>query len=143
MIGTYKKGQGAIARLLAVGALSAMGLYGCISLYRALAARSDQWPWLGNALNLGALSVQIYLLITIASVILVGAGILFILSRARVVDYLINSEAEMRKVSWPTKDELKRQTVVVIIFLAFFGAFLLLADLVFGKLCSIFYSGAI
>jgi len=47
------------------------------------------------------------------------------------VDYLIMSEIELRKVSWPTREELKRQTTVVIIALVAFSLVLWVADLIF------------
>ena len=50
----------------------------------------------------------------------------------RFVDYLIMSEVELRKVSWPTRDELRRQTTVVIITLIFFAVVLLVADYIFA-----------
>ena len=39
----------------------------------------------------------------------------------RVVDFLRDVRAEMRKVTWPTMDELKKATVVIIGFVAFLG----------------------
>lgn len=40
--------------------------------------------------------------------------------------------SEMRKVSWPAKDEVMSTTVVVIAAVAFFGTFLGIVDYVLG-----------
>jgi preprotein translocase subunit SecE len=39
----------------------------------------------------------------------------------RVVDFLRDVRAEMRKVTWPTMDELRKATMVIIAFVAFLG----------------------
>ena len=57
--------------------------------------------------------------------------IAWILNLPRFVDYLVHCEVELRKVSWPTKDELKRQTIVVIFALVFFALVLMAADFIF------------
>ncbi|WP_197440252.1 preprotein translocase subunit SecE [Polystyrenella longa] len=47
----------------------------------------------------------------------------------RFADFLIAVEAEMAKVSWPGREELKRSTVVVIVTMVLLAAFLLVCDL--------------
>ncbi len=39
----------------------------------------------------------------------------------RFVDFLRDVRAEMRKVTWPTLDELRKATVVIIGFVTFLG----------------------
>jgi preprotein translocase subunit SecE len=39
----------------------------------------------------------------------------------RFVDFLRDVRAEMRKVTWPTMDELRKATMVIIAFVAFLG----------------------
>jgi len=46
----------------------------------------------------------------------------------RFVDFLRDVRAEMRKVTWPTMDELKKATVVIIGFVAFLGLMIGLMD---------------
>ena len=52
--------------------------------------------------------------------------------RTRPVEFVKEVRAELRKVSWPTKDELKRQTTVVIFTLVLFAVILLVADFLFA-----------
>ena len=40
---------------------------------------------------------------------------------ARAVDFLRAVRAELRKVTWPTWDELKKATTVIVIFVAILG----------------------
>ncbi|MEZ6045777.1 MAG: preprotein translocase subunit SecE [Planctomycetaceae bacterium] len=47
----------------------------------------------------------------------------------RFADFLIAVEAEMAKVSWPGKSELKRSTVVVIVTMVLLASYLLFCDL--------------
>src|SRR5262245_57263311 len=46
----------------------------------------------------------------------------------RFADFLIATEAEMTKVSWSSKEELKRATAVVLLTLVLLGAFLFSVD---------------
>ena len=47
-------------------------------------------------------------------------------------DFLISVEAEMSKVSWPTRTELIRGSIVVLITIIFLAAFLFLFDLMWN-----------
>jgi len=46
----------------------------------------------------------------------------------RVVGFLRDVRVELRKITWPTWDELKKATVVIIIFVSALGAFIGLMD---------------
>ena len=46
----------------------------------------------------------------------------------RFVDFLRDVRAEMRKVTWPTLDELRKATVVIIGFVSFLGIMIGLLD---------------
>lgn len=120
MLEIYKKGQGVTARWIAAASLGALAVFGCYELEEAVSGR---WP---DVKFLGPL---------VAGVIFVIAALLigYIVNMPRFVDYLIHSETELRKVSWPTKDELKRQTAVVIFTIVFFAVVLLIADFIFAQ----------
>src|SRR6266480_296029 len=47
---------------------------------------------------------------------------------ARVVGFLRDVRSELRKVTWPTWDELKKATVVIIVFVVALGVFIGLLD---------------
>ncbi len=46
----------------------------------------------------------------------------------RVVEFLRDVRGELRKVTWPTWDELKKATVVIIVFVVALGVFIGLLD---------------
>ena len=74
------------------------------------------------------------------AVALVGAGALIVWRQpvlafaTRSATYMRAVRAEMRKVSWPTWDDLRKSTVVIIIFVSIVGAIIGLMDLAFAKL---------
>lgn len=74
----------------------------------------------------------------VACVIGLGGGFLcfWIMNKSRVVDFLIATESEMRKVNWPNKKELVGSTWVVICGTAFLAALLVFINVVFFKLFS-------
>jgi len=53
---------------------------------------------------------------------------------ARLGTYLGETREELRKCTWPTWDELKGATVVVVISIILLGGFTVLADFVFIQL---------
>ncbi|MEJ2236923.1 MAG: preprotein translocase subunit SecE [Gemmatimonadales bacterium] len=52
----------------------------------------------------------------------------------RSVAYMHEVRVEMRKVSWPSWDDLQKSTVVIIIIVFIVGATIGLMDLIFSKL---------
>lgn len=86
--------------------------------------RQVTWAALAIAMAIGAYRLSIYLLdqgpmvqYLVPSVILaVGWWIAFrVVNMPRFADFLIAVEAEVNKVSWPSKGELYRSTIVVLI----------------------------
>ncbi|MEK7486103.1 MAG: preprotein translocase subunit SecE, partial [Planctomycetota bacterium] len=51
-------------------------------------------------------------------------------------DFLIETEAELRKVSWPNRDELIGSSTVVVITVIVLSTYLGLVDMVLGKVFS-------
>jgi preprotein translocase subunit SecE len=51
----------------------------------------------------------------------------------RLVEYLKSSKVELKKVSWPTKKETMKFTLIVIGMSAFVAVFLGALDLIFSK----------
>jgi preprotein translocase subunit SecE len=50
---------------------------------------------------------------------------------ARVVDFLRDVRGEVRKVTWPTMDELKKATMVIVLFVMVLGLVIGLMDAAF------------
>ena len=137
MVEIYKKSQGAVARwtaIISLGALAAFGAYELLVAVtdREVGLRIDAWivRVVGLRTGLGARGWGI--LISGGVFLACMALIALVTNIPRFADYLIASELELRKVSWPTKGELKRQTIVVIFTLLLFSLVLFLADALFS-----------
>jgi preprotein translocase subunit SecE len=49
-----------------------------------------------------------------------------------LIDLLIDTQAELGKVSWPNRDQLTRSTTAVLVSIVLIGVFLLVVDLLIG-----------
>lgn len=113
----YKPTQGRIVRQLTALAVWVIVTLGCWRLYATLQG------------NFGAAS---YAVPAIPAVLLV-AGLWFgfrVVNWPRFADFLIAVEAEMNKVTWPSKAELIRASIVVIFTIFFLAMALFLFDVV-------------
>jgi preprotein translocase subunit SecE len=116
-LGLYKRTQGRIARQLTFAAIALAIIIGAIRM-------SDVF---------GTGSLTKYAIPGI--VIVVGLWLAFrLVNLPKFADFLIAVEAEMSKVSWPTRPELVRGSVVVIITLVFFAVILTLYDAIWQRL---------
>jgi preprotein translocase SecE subunit len=108
----YKKGQGKYARAVAYGIGSLLILFGAVRLHATF-----------NVPNKGVLVEDLPLIgdFTIYKVIGIVAfflGVLLwhlVLNRPSLTDLFIDTEQEMRRVSWPSKKDVKVASIVVII----------------------------
>jgi len=117
-VGVYKRSQGRIARQVTFAALA-------VAFALAAWRLSYHRLWLSSNVAL-----------VLSAVLLVGGvWISFrIVNMPRFADFLIAVEAEMNKVSWPSKAELIRSSLVVIFVLFFLAVVLFGFDLVWGFL---------
>jgi preprotein translocase subunit SecE len=108
--GFYKRSQGRIARLATFYALVVIVVVGGWSMSRYYA---DQPPLLHYYIPLAFMAIGMWISFRVVQM-------------PAFADFLISVEGEMNKVSWPSRSELFRATVVVIL-VVFFLAFLLFA----------------
>ena len=57
----------------------------------------------------------------------------------KLANFVSDVKTEMAKVSWPSKDQLKGQTLVVIFVSLFFALFIFVVDHLFSRLLSLLY----
>jgi preprotein translocase subunit SecE len=116
-VGLYKGKQGKVARQVTFIAAAVVVILGATTLRNQLAV------WLPDDYS--------YLQYVIPGVILLGG--LWIAYRVvnypQFADFLIAVEAEMAKVSWPTRTELFRSSMVVIIVIFVLAAVLFCYDI--------------
>ncbi|MBQ3125246.1 MAG: preprotein translocase subunit SecE [Clostridia bacterium] len=53
---------------------------------------------------------------------------------AKLVKYFKDTKAELKKVTWPSKKQIKNNTGIIIVFILIVAVFLFVCDLAFGGL---------
>ncbi len=125
----YKRSQGKIARQATFAALAIIIALGCWSLSEFLGQYVSQYQEL-SAMNRNLVKFGIPLLLLAA-----GWWASFrIVQMPNFADFLISVEGEMNKVSWPSRGELFRASVVVMVVIFFLAALLYGYDLVLTEL---------
>ena len=111
----YKPTQGRIVRQATALALALVVASGVWKLIGELSDADTQIIRLGIPLALG----------------LVSAWLIFrLINKPRFADFLISTEAEMAKVSWPSRPELFRATGVVLVTMLVLAASLFTFDII-------------
>ncbi|MCF6158142.1 MAG: preprotein translocase subunit SecE [wastewater metagenome] len=134
----YRKGQGLYSRVIVGIALGVLSLFASISLYNLLiglpnVAENAKIPLVDIELSWGlicAFSLFVFLGFFI-SIFVAGleTGIKPLDSGGKkTVEFLIDTQGELQKVSWPTKYELVGSTAVVIVSVIVIGLFILGVD---------------
>lgn len=109
--GIYKRTQGRIVRQVTFAGLAAAVVFGCWRLNHTL----------------GMNTTTAYVIPAVLA--LAGFWIAYrIVNVPRFADFLIAVEAEMNKVSWPTRTELIRSSLVVLITMFVLAGVLLVFD---------------
>jgi preprotein translocase SecE subunit len=129
---TYKPDQGRGARLVSFGALAVLSWYGVTTLYDFLS-----WEWsraeLGFTIPVVEIPVTPAFLIAAAVLIASLVGLRVLLNHPRVADLLIDTEGEMRRVTWPSWPETLNGSIVVIVAVIALLIVLSSADLVLSR----------
>ena len=119
-VGLYKRSQGRMARQLTFAAVAITVSLGCWSLMQ----------WLGVWLPSKWSSLQFVIPATLT---FLGCWITYrVVNYPQFADFLIAVEAEMAKVSWPSRTELVRSSIVVIIVIFLLAAVLFSYDVIWN-----------
>ena len=140
----YKKDQGRMARMTAFWLLAVLIFYGCAALQELLITQFSA----GLADPIGGFRVPILGMdlspALLISALVLGAS-LFLLYRweetPKNADLLIETEAELRKVAWPTLDEAINGSWTVVLTVSFLMGFLFVADMVLIRLARLILVG--
>jgi preprotein translocase subunit SecE len=107
----YKTGQGTYARGIAYLLGAGLIVFGGIRLYATINVPGREWvkdvPLVGH--------VSIYNTIALGVVLLSFLLLHLVLNRPAAVDALVDTEQELKKVSWPSKTEVRNATLVVVL----------------------------
>jgi preprotein translocase SecE subunit len=143
----YKPDQGRYARLAAFWSLAILLIYGCVSFHGEVLSRFESLtqPFAESVKKVPILGFKLNGALLIALVVL-GLG-LWLLYRwqqtPKVADLLIETESELRKVTWPTMPEAVNSSVIVIFCVLFLMAFLAGADWLLGRIALRLLSGGL
>lgn len=147
---TYKPDQGRIARLFAFWSVGLLAIYGAYRFAPWL--RGKEWGWLKtdvpgannwfdiNLLGQGERLPILGFQLTYANMLVFAMLLAFLwwwhrfLTQPSRAELLIDTEAEMNKVTWPTWPETWNSTLVVIGTVVFFMAFLAAADWLLARI---------
>jgi preprotein translocase SecE subunit len=147
----YKQDQGRMARMAAFWSLAILVLWGARSLNIQLGVWSQST--LGTALGAdadgkgGATLPILEIAVTPAFLISTTVAILGVyllyrwLDKPKNADLLIDTESELRKVTWPTVKDVLNSSVVVIICVLFLMAFLAGSDMLIARVTGILLFG--
>jgi preprotein translocase SecE subunit len=138
----YRKDQGRFARMAAFWTLAILLLYGSLQLRTELTSifpeslgrvfGADDTGHGGWRIPVIGVDVSAALFI---AVLVAGAGLWLLhrwLDTPKRADLLIETEHELRKVSWPTLDEAVDGSIVVVVVVLFLMGFMAVADYVLG-----------
>jgi len=122
--GIYKKGQGYWTRLMSAIGVGTLVLMGVV------------WLWdLLTPVRIAEIQT-IYVQATAAVLVIAVFGFLgyqLIGRRPRVVDFMIATEGEMKKVNWSTRREILGSTWIVIALTVFIALLCFVFDLLFQR----------
>ena len=120
----YKQGQGYWVRLMSAIGYGLLVMMGVIWLWDQL-----------SGFQLGDFE-PVYIQGGVSVIVIAFCGILgfhLIGRKPKLVDFMVATEGEMRKVNWSTRREIFGSTVLVILLTLFIAVFCKIADLAFSS----------
>ena len=131
---SYKPEQGRVVRMAAFWSCALLALFGCTTLHTWLTSFDSLGAPIGG-IEIPVVAVPLSGAFLIATAVAVGA--LWALhtwqQKPKQADLLIETEAELKRVAWPTLDEVINSSIVVIVFVVFLMGYLAGADYVLGR----------
>jgi preprotein translocase subunit SecE len=125
----YRPEEGHRARALIGIALAVLGLYGCHALWDWLPKGTEDF-WAKKLFDLGddqfSVNPAVTLALVLALVVLVG--VFKLVNYARFVDFLIDTESELKKVSWASRRQVMSESIVVLATVIIVGLFVFGVD---------------
>ncbi|HHT9119283.1 MAG TPA: preprotein translocase subunit SecE [Candidatus Hypogeohydataceae bacterium YC41] len=139
----YKKNQGVYARVSLGAGLGILALMAAHSLYGSLIELPELYPGARVPLvdvpfTWGLLSSLVFFTLSAflvaATTIGLETGVKTLDNTSKkTVEFLIETQGELQKVSWPTREELTGSTVVVIVSVIILGIYIFAVDWVITR----------
>ncbi|MFH0946410.1 MAG: preprotein translocase subunit SecE [Planctomycetota bacterium] len=129
---TYKPEQGRYARGTAFWLMLALAYYGASTMFLFLS-----WDWarteLGFTIPVLELALTPGLLISVAAFVAMLLGLRYAINHPKLGELLIETEGELRRVTWPSWPETWNGSVVVVVTVIAMVALLAGADIVLSR----------
>ncbi len=132
---TYKADQGRLARMAAFWSMTLLALFGSTFLYELLVGIDAMKSLIGGiTIPIVGIGLNGAFVISVA-VFATAAGLIYRWEqKPKVADLLIDTESELRKVTWPTGQEVMNSSMVVIFCVVLIGAYLAGADYLLNRI---------
>lgn len=135
LFATYKEDQGRHVRMAAFWSLVFFLGFGCRFLHDLMVQWEDlRTPLGGTRIPIVGVNLSPAFLV---SGLIFGAGLFLIQrwqQRPKVAELLIDTEAELKKVSWPKGEEVWNASMVVLLSVVLLGALLAVSDVFLYRL---------
>ena len=129
---SYRKDQGRYARMFAFWAIVLLVAYGCFH-GGGLTDQLDRWMGDSNRTLIDPFPIlktlKVSSLIALGVLLLTALIVYRVLNKPRIADTLIETEAELQKVTWPTWPEAWQGTMAVTVMVLILFAFLTVVDI--------------
>ncbi|HLY72601.1 MAG TPA: preprotein translocase subunit SecE [Planctomycetota bacterium] len=125
-----KPGQGRAVRTTAYLSIAALTAYGAYALYMAPSLQSNWWRVISGPLSLMGkeASLRPQLFPAIAVFMSVMFVVFQVLNQDKASEFLIETEGEVKKVSWPVRKEYVGSATIVVLVVAIVSGFLHFVD---------------
>lgn len=125
----YNPDAAKISRGVTASCLGSLLLYGSLSLYDFLA---EGW-WMTPLPNIGEALGEEFPLAPrtfLCLALIAGSGyfIYWLVNYKKYVDYLVETEAELKKVTWPSKPEVTASSIIVVVTTILLGVYIFAVD---------------
>ena len=119
-----------MARTAAFWSAAILGLYGCVTLHHELSSRVASLAEALGGIVIPIVNIDVSISFLIAAVAFIAwfAGLYHWLNKPKNADLLIDTEAELKKVTWPTIQDATNSSLVVIFTVVFLMVYMGLCD---------------
>lgn len=142
----YKPEQGRYVRMASFWILTILIGYGCYRLSETLSDLRYGWAdWLRrpivHELPLTETSVTAASLVAFLVFLMSVAGLQIVLNKQKIADSLIETEGELRKVTWPTFRDTMSASIIVLMCVLILFVLLGVYDIAIGKSFDVIFFG--
>jgi preprotein translocase subunit SecE len=130
----YKSGQASAVRATGFGFVGALALYGCYAFYQIPSTASAWWEILWKVEVFGKVVALRPIFFPSAGLFLgVMMAVYLLFNQPRWAEFQIETEGELKKVSWPPRKEYVGSAVVVVVVVVVISFFLWGVDSVLSE----------